>query len=245
MSDPEAAPQKYATRRLKKQAKASFPCFQCGAQVSYGSDRCPQCKSYYVKDVRPEDVDELLRAEQERDGSLDEIMRMHSSPLVHFEGEYSLMRLLEDERTDPGFVSECHQCGTVVEIDTNRCPMCGALLDQDDEGLVGVFKDMDFDSTPFEDADCPFCGDHVTLDSGTCPSCGRVLDAREKGDPNMKVLPVLRADNVVFLHLDIETGEIDILQRNPARHRYDQASMFLDLADNSGQGRGRPGLSRS
>jgi RNA polymerase subunit RPABC4/transcription elongation factor Spt4 len=245
MSDPGAVPQKYATRRLKKPASASFTCFQCGAQVGYDSDRCPQCRSFYVKDVKPEDVDELLRAEQERDRASDEIGRIHGSPLVHFDGEFNLMRLLEDDRADPGFVSECSRCGTVVEVETRTCPMCGTPLDQDDEGLVGVFKNMEFDPAPFEEADCPFCGEHVRLESGNCPECGRVLDTRDEGDPALKVLPVLRADNVVFMHLDIETGEIDILQRNAARRRYDQASMFLDLAENGGHGRTKPGLSRS
>lgn len=245
MSVPEAAPERYATRRLKRPARASFTCFQCGAQVSYDSDRCPGCKAFYIKDVRPEDVDELLRAEQARDANMDEIMKVHRSPLVHFDGELSLMRLLEDEKADPGFVSECSHCGTVVEVETDRCPMCGTPLDGDDEGLVGVFKDMEFDPAPFEEADCPFCGEHVRLESGSCPECGRALDTHDEGDPTLKVLPVLSADNVVFLHLDIETGEIDILQRNAARRRYDQASMFLDLADNGGHGRGRSGLSRS
>jgi RNA polymerase subunit RPABC4/transcription elongation factor Spt4 len=245
MSDPEDARERCATRRLKRPAAASFKCFQCGAQVGYDSDRCPGCKSFYVKDVRPEDVDELLRAEQERDGGVDEIMRVHGAPTVRVEGEFSLMRLLEDERTDPGFVTECRRCGTVIELDTDRCPMCGAPLGQDDEGLVGVFKDMEFDPSPFEEADCPFCGEHVRLALGSCPECGRALDTRDDGDPNLKVLPLLKADNVVFVHLDIETGEIDILQRNAARHRYDQASMFLDLAENGGHGRTKPGLSRS
>lgn len=245
MTDPEARPPKPAMRRLKKPAGASFTCFQCGAQVSYDSDRCPKCKSFYIRDVRDEDVDELMRAEQARE-PLDEFLDSHGPPLIHFDAEFGLMKLLEDEHADPGFVSECSHCGTVVEVDTQRCPMCGTPLDMDDPGLVGVFKDMEFDPGTLEDSDCPYCGERVNLDSGVCPACGEKLESRDGADPSRKVLPVLVADNVVFLHLDIETGEIDILQRNAARHRFDQASMFLDLAGNGGHGhaRGRPGLSR-
>ena len=244
MNDPDSRPPRHAEARLKTPAGATFTCFQCGAQVSYESDRCPKCKSFYIRDVRDEDVDELLKAEQARE-PLEEFIDMHGSPLVHFDAEIGLMKLLEDERTDPGFVSECPHCGTVVEVETHRCPMCGTSLDTDDPGLVGVFKDMDFDPGPFEDADCPYCGEHVSLDSGSCPACGEALDLSDESDPALKVLPVLCADNVVFLHLDIETGEIDILQRNAARRRYDQASIFLDLAENGGHGRRDPGLSRS
>mgnify|MGYP001029601893 CR=1 FL=1 len=52
------------------------------------------------------------------------------------------------------------------------------------------------------------------------------------------------ARDVVFLHLDIATGEIDILRRNTARHCYDQMSLHLKGAGNGEAAKGRSGLSR-
>lgn len=224
---------------------ASFTCFQCGAQVPFDTDRCPQCRSFYVKDVRDEEIDELLRAESTGESALGDFVDAHGSSMVHFDTEIGLMHLLEDDRTDPGFVSECSRCGTVVELDTDRCPMCGATLTLEDHGLVRIFKDMDIAPGPVEEADCPYCGEHVTLESGHCPVCDKILDVRDGGrDPLLKVCPVLLADNVVFMHLDIGTGEIDILQRGLGRPRYHQMSLLLDWAGNGDQGADRKAPSR-
>ena len=58
--------------------------------------------------------------------------------------------------------------------------------------------------------------------------CGNVLENCDPQDPNKKVRPVLRADNVVFLHLDITTGEVNFVQRSRKKVGYDQVSIQLD-----------------
>ncbi len=218
----------------KSAVKRSFACFQCGAQVSYEADRCPRCKASYIRDVRAEDVDELLRAEEMRDAPMDDIVDREGSPVVHFDAETGVMHFLEDDSGEPDFAFECTHCGTVVELNTDRCPICGTRLELGDTGLVGMFTDMEFDPGPFEEVDCPFCGEHVTLDSGKCPSCSNDVCGDRDHDPASKIKPVLRADNVVFLHLDIVTGEINFLQRNAARAGYEQASVQLDGIGNNG-----------
>jgi rubrerythrin len=212
----------------------TFTCYQCGAQVSFDSERCPRCKSFYLKNLRDEDVDELLRAEQMRDTPLDDFVERANSPVVHFDAETGVMHFLEADKGEPDFVFECAHCGTVVELNTDRCPICGTKLELGDTGLVGMFTDMEFDAGPLDDADCPFCGEKVSLDSGKCPACSNDLGACGDCDPAHKVRPVLRAENVVFLHLDIVTGEINFLQRNTARHGYDQVSVQLDGIGNGG-----------
>lgn len=242
-----------AKRGTSKQAKtptqgsagASFTCYQCGARVSYDSDQCPKCRSSYIKGLKDEDVDELIKAEEMPEEPTEDFVEAHGSSVVHFDADITIMNLLDDDRTDPGFVSECSHCGTVVELSTSRCPMCGTPLEHLSVGLVDMFADMEFDPEPFEDADCPYCGEHVTLRSGDCPSCGKAVDVRDERDPTLKVRPVLTARDVVFLHLDIETGDINVLKRNTMRHRYDQMSVHLNGADNGHQSKGRSGLSRS
>ncbi len=237
-------PSERAKRPTRSSAGASFSCFQCGAKVSYDSDRCPKCRSSYIKGLKEEDVDELLKAEKALDEPFVDFVEAHGSTVVHFDADISMMNLLDDEGADPGFVSECSNCGTVVEINTSRCPMCGSALEHLNVGLVDMFADMEFDPQPSEDADCPYCGEHVTLRSGDCPSCGKTVGFKDAHDPALKVSPVLKARDVVFLHLDIATGEIDILKRNTARHCYDQMSLHLNGAGNGEAAKGRSGLSR-
>lgn len=213
---------------------ASFTCFQCGAQVRYDSDRCPKCKSFYIRDVTDEDMEELTRAEQTQDGLLDDIVEREGSPVVHFDAETGVMHFLEDDHSDPDFVFECTHCGTLVELNTDRCPICGTKLELGDTGLVGIFTDMEFDTDPLEEMDCPFCGDHVSFHSGSCPACGKDMDMSDDRGQVRKVRPILRADNVVFLHLDIITGEVNFLQRNVAKRGYDQLSVQLDGIGSNG-----------
>jgi len=222
----------------------SFPCFQCGARVPYDSDACPRCRAAYIRDVKIEDVDELLRAEEMRDLPLDDFVDRAGSPVVHFDAETGVMHFLEDDNGEPDFAFECTHCGTVVELNTDRCPICGTRLELGDTGLVGMFTDMDFDPGPFDDADCPFCGEHVTLVSGKCPSCLNNVCSECDHDPAGKIRPVLRADNVVFLHLDIGTGEINFLQRTTSRAGYEQASVQLDGIGNNGFDQDWSSLSR-
>lgn len=236
---------RHAKRQADRPAGASFTCYQCGARVSYDSDQCPGCRSFYIRGLRDEDINELVKAEELCEEPEVDLVDNHGSSVVHFDADMDIMSLLDDGRAEPGFVSECSHCGTVVELSTSRCPMCGTPLEHVSVGLVDMFADMEFDPEPFEDADCPYCGEHVTLRSGDCPSCGEPVDVRDERDPMLKVRPVLTARDVVFLHLDIETGEIDILKRNTTRHRYDQMSVHLDAADESGRGKGRTGPLRS
>lgn len=208
-------------------AAKTFNCFECGAKVPYDSDRCPRCGSLYVLGLKDADVDEMLRAEQADDGTLDEIIRAARLPMVHFDAEIGVMQLLESDQGGPDIVFECNHCGALVEVNTDRCPICNTALKLGDTGLAGLFTDMEFDHDPLVDADCPFCGEHVALDSGKCPSCSAVVTG-PNADAANRVNPILKAENVVFVHLDIETGAVNFLQRAKRNLRYDHASVQLD-----------------
>jgi len=127
---------------------------------------------------------------------------------------------------------ECMECGAVVPEESDRCPVCGSQLDEGDTGIVRFFEGMDFDCGSLLEADCPYCGEHVSLMSGKCTSCGKEVLTEDPGDPDKKVTPVVRGDNVVFLHLDVETGELNYLQK---MHKMGMQSVTL-LIDGSGRG---------
>jgi methionyl-tRNA synthetase len=75
---------------------------------------------------------------------------------------------------------------------------------------------------------CPFCGEHVSLKAGKCPACGTAVEAVESKDAAKKVAPVVRSENVVFLHLDVETGELNYLQKLAHRLGLGRVSVKLD-----------------
>lgn len=230
-------------RRAEPAVVSAFDCYQCGAKVPYDADRCPKCGSFYIRGLKDEDVDEMLRAEQAHQGALDEIMHAARLPVVHFDAEMGVMQLLEEDQCGPDVVFECNHCGALVEVSTDRCPICNTVLKLGDTGLAGLFAGMDFDPGPLQEGDCPFCGEYVRLEAGSCPSCGSVVAAPE-GGPADKVMPLLRAENIVFVHLDIETGSLNFLQRTGRNARYEQVSVQLEGIGTSGFDREWSSLSR-
>lgn len=238
-------PGKAPGKRTKGPAGASFRCCQCDAVVGSDSDRCPGCGAFYIRGLKDEDVDELSRAELLSEEPSVDFVEAHRSSTVQFDADIDIMSLLDDGITDPGFVSECSHCGTVVELSTSRCPICGTPMEHLKVGLVDMFTGMEFDPEPFDDADCPYCGEHVRPRAGDCPSCGKAIGFKSRRDPDMKVKPVLRDRDVVFIHLDIDTGDISVLRRDRTRHRYDQGLLHLNGAEDGSQGRAREGLPKS
>lgn len=241
----EAADPKGHGRHAASPGARAFSCFQCGAQVPRDSDRCPKCKAFYVRGVKSEDVDELLRVEDMKEAAMEDFVERIGTSVIHFDADTGVMQFMGDRIRDPDISFECARCGTLVEFSTDRCPMCGSRPGLEDSGLMAIFDGMVFNPAPIRDADCPFCGERVSLDSGRCPKCSKDLGKCDERDPMWKVNPVLRLNNVVFLHLDIETGEISILQRNPAGRGYDHAFMRLDEVAGADAERSRCGSSRS
>lgn len=230
-------------RREREPQEESFECFQCGARVPYSSDRCPSCMSYYIRGLRPTDVDELLRAEEMRDPDMGDFIESLSSPVLHFDAETGVVRFMDGQSPRAAGL-ECQQCGTVIEMTTDACPMCGHIMAQPDLGLIGVLDGSEFDPGRLQDVDCPFCGERVTLKHGRCPDCGELLERAGRGEPGSKLLPVLRLSGVVFLRLDVDAGEICFLRRNGTGCGYGHALIGLGHADGDVHGRTRSGSSR-
>jgi hypothetical protein len=82
-----------------------------------------------------------------------------------------------------------------------------------------------------EELDCPHCGEHVSLAQGACPACHEKV---EGADSAGKIEPVVHGDNVVFMHLDVETGELNYLQRLAKRLGFEQMTVHLDGIGQSG-----------
>ena len=218
-----------------KAEPGSFNCLECGAPLSLGADRCPKCNSRYVE-ISDEALKELESAEMDiGDESEDgEVVEKESAPCIHFDLETGTVSYLEDDDKASDFMLECSHCGTEIEFDTDRCPICGTALESSDVGLVSLFTDMKFDEVKEDEMDCPLCGEHVTLTKGKCPACSEIVQGGDPRDPSAKVDPVIHNDNVVFMHLDVVTGELNYLQRLAKKLGFEQLTVQLDCINKPG-----------
>ncbi len=211
-----------------REMQEAFKCIQCGAMVPVDSERCPKCKVLYVAGVHDEELMQLQLAEMEDVDDTMDLLDRSDSPVIHFDAELGIINYLEEDKNEADFVFECSHCGTLIQFDTDKCPICGTALELGDTGLVGLFANMDFDGDPLTEVDCPFCGEHVSLKAGKCPACGTAVEVVESKDAAKKVAPVVRSENVVFLHLDVETGELNYLQKLAHRLGLERVSVKLD-----------------
>ncbi|MBU0623526.1 MAG: hypothetical protein KJ672_01640, partial [Candidatus Thermoplasmatota archaeon] len=207
-------------------AQETFPCVQCGAAVPLEAERCPICQSLYIKDVSDEALDEAELAESALDEDANAFVATEATPCIHFDADTGTISYLENDNSDPDFMLECSHCGTAVQFSIDKCPICGTKLDVTDTGIVSLFADMEFGENDLEEElDCPFCGDHVSLVHGACPSCKENVEGADAAE---KIEPVIHGDNVVFMHLDVETGELNYLQRLAKRLGFEQMTVHLD-----------------
>jgi uncharacterized protein with PIN domain len=218
-----------------KAEPGSFNCLQCGAPLSLGADRCPKCNSRYVE-ISDEALKELESAEMDVGDEAEDgdVVEKEDAPCIHFNLETGTVSYLEDDGRDSDFMLECGHCGTEIEYDTDRCPICGTALGLSDTGLVSLFTDMKFDEMKEDEMDCPLCGEHVTLTKGKCPACSEIVQGWDPMDPSTKVDPVIHNDNVVFMHLDVVAGELNYLQRLAKKLGFEQLTVQLDCINKPG-----------
>ena len=129
------------------------------------------------------------------------------------ENDHSDIGFAEGDEIFIDFAIECENCGTLIEYLTERCPICGRKFDLADTGLASLFSDMEFDSEDAAEIDCPVCGERVRPFRGKCPACKEAIGFNRNDSAGAKVDPIVRDENIVFVHLDVEAGEVNCLQR--------------------------------
>jgi len=156
----------------------------------------------------------------------------------HFDAETGRVTYLDDEKSSFGTVCECHRCGTALQFEAERCPVCGTRFDEGDSGIVRLLVEGPFEWKDGPEMDCPQCGEHVTLIEGTCPACGATVMPPEGEEPDVPCGQVVNAENVVFVHLDVESGEVEYLQRLQKNRGFEHLAVHLSDAgsDNSQEG---------
>jgi rubrerythrin len=226
----------------------SFSCLACGTKMPFDGDACPKCHAKYIHDISPTMLAELELAESTpvNDDDLDNIdeLDFNGAPIIHFDAMDGVMNYLERQTDGADFVLECSNCGTLIQLDIDRCPLCGTALEASDIGLLSLIRGSDFDEESFTELECPQCGEHVTLSDGRCPSCDSVIADMAPETPARKLIPIIETENVVFIHIDLETGDMNWLQRHLNRVAIEHSTIQLDGIGNGGFDEDWQGLSR-
>ncbi len=144
------------------------------------------------------------------------------------EHDQGVISFAEGDEIFIDFAVECTNCGTMIEYLTDRCPMCGKRFNVADTGLVSLFCDMDFDTDRAAEIDCPVCGVRIRPVRNKCPDCGEPIGFTGSHDPGIKVDPIVHDENVVFVHLDVESGEVNCLQRVENGSGFEHLSVHVE-----------------
>lgn len=236
---PKAAPRQPRIR--------TFECPECGARIPEQSEMCPVCHIRYLKDICPDAVNELDQAMSDVGHGLSDLIEIHdvdSLPVLHFDTFDGIMNFLEDDSAEAEFVLECPHCSAVVQFDVDRCPICSTALESNDVGLLSLLRGTDFDSSDMTELECPHCGEHVSLEDGACPECGsQIFDPEGSGDEK-KLVPIVGSDNIVFVHMDLEKGDLNYIQKHLRKAALDHVSIQLEQIGNSSFDNDWKGLSR-
>ncbi|HUW42981.1 MAG TPA: hypothetical protein VMW02_01950 [Thermoplasmata archaeon] len=185
------------------------------------SERCPKCGTAYIKDEISAEAEE---AEIDAELALDDIFE-DAFPLFeqdelgcgYFDVDRGIVAYVEPRHGKKDIVFECLNCKTILEFEAKRCPFCREPLKKIEEGIIeivnGVIVGEDLDMENSQDVFCPICGDLLALDSGHCIVCETELVS--PSDEHLASLcPIVSTDNLIFLHLDVENGELNYLSNS-------------------------------
>lgn len=206
-----------------------FSCVKCGIELEAHTNECPICGEKYL-DLPKDALDQLEKAEAEEDSaSLAVGEESEDKPqCVVFDAEEGVIDFIQKDSKAFEVALICSECGTALEFATDSCPICGADMDTPDAGLVGLVSEMTFEGDASEEMVCPNCGEEVTLEKGKCPQCGESIIRADPGGKTKKLNPVVRGENVVFLHLDVEAGELSYLQRGLKKEGFEKMTVRLE-----------------
>ena len=244
-SSPSDTPAKASAPRTPR--PRTFECSECGARIPEQSEMCPVCHIKYLKDICPEALEELDKAMSDAGRELSDLIEIHdvdSLPVLHFDTVEGIMNFLEEDSAEAEFVLECPHCSAVVQLDVERCPICSTELESSDIGILSLLRGTDFDSTEMSELECPQCGEHVSLSDGACPECGsQIVDPEGSGDEK-KLIPIVGSDNIVFVHMDLEKGDLNYVQKHLSKASLDHISIQLEQIGGGDFNHDWKGLSR-
>lgn len=196
-----------------------FACLNCRSPGRYGMDRCSSCGTKYVWADVPE-CDEAI-ADQSGCGTYGEVAAplfdQKSVECGYLDVERGVFAFTGPDCPNKYELSECQNCGTMLEISVRSCPLCSGATKKVNGGLValvaGAAQRGMLDADPPGEMFCKSCGDFEPQREGRCSSCGGepMPHSERMSGPAQRMIQV---ENAVFIHLNIETGKLEYLLDN-------------------------------
>ncbi|OGS43653.1 MAG: hypothetical protein A3K76_04325 [Euryarchaeota archaeon RBG_13_57_23] len=206
-----------------------FMCMKCGCTLKAHTTECPICGERYI-DLPKDALDELEKAEKDSSTTLDEVVDKdeQNAPCIMFDAAEGVVDFIEKDARAFEVALICSECGTALEFATDTCPICGTAMENPDAGLAGLASELSFEEYASEEIDCPQCGEKVKLAKGKCPVCKTVVMRSDPHGILRKLDPVIHGDNVIFLHLDVKSGELNYLQRAVKKEGFEKMTIRLE-----------------
>lgn len=204
--------------RIEARSSVIFRCLKCATLVPAGSERCPKCGIAYIREELTAEAEEAeIDAELAFDDSFEDVSPLFEQDELacgYFDVDNGIVAYVKSRHGSREAVYECLNCKTILEFEVEKCPFCREPLKKIDEGIVGIVngaivgKDLDMEIS--KDVFCPICGDLLALDGGHCIVCETEL-VSSSNESLSSLLPVVSSGNLIFLHLDVENGDLNYL----------------------------------
>lgn len=198
-----------------KGSRNTFHCPSCGQVSSKGADSCDGCGARYVLQDSEFDLDAL--EESANDAKIDDfepVVVQDSLDCGYFDVDSGTMSFTGPACENKYELSECQNCGTMLEVPVKKCPLCGGGTKKMTGGLGTVlsgavaWRSLDRDS--LTKVYCQMCEEMVFARNGRCDNCGGDLAPQSENLSNPIIRPT-SADPVVFVHVNFEAGKVSYL----------------------------------
>jgi len=193
----------------------TFRCLNCGRIGREGMDRCEECGTRYIWgdfEVPLDDSEASVGNDKMED--FEPIVEQKAVDCGYFDVASGKVAFTGPSCANKYELSECQNCATMIEVPVRSCPLCGGNTKKIVGGLGAVLSGaLAWGSMNGESRTkvfCQSCGEIVAARNGKCELCGGNLIPQSESLSN-PILRPMSAESVVFVHLNVESGEMSYL----------------------------------
>jgi len=224
----------------EKPGSKEFYCLNCHSPGRHGMDHCLACGTRYVwEDVPDDDAERGEAAEGNVTDDVESLFNHEAIECGYFDVEGGVFAFTGPTCSNRYELSECQNCGTLLEVPVKSCPLCGGALKRIMGGVAalvsGAVTGGGIDADPSGQLFCQSCGDMATPIGGRCNNCGSRLTPQSENLSN-PVLRMMPSESISFVHLNVESGMMECLSKSDRpesagfeSERFREASPVTDI----------------
>ena len=190
-----------------------LPCLNCSASINYGDERCSECGTRYVWEDILDFLSQTIGMEGNGADGIEPLFDQGGVECGYFDVKNGVVAYVGRPKAGDGPL-ECTRCGTILEIELTRCPLCGGTTKRMVSGIAKIITGLIPNADEVSDS-----MDEIPLgrdSDGEEYSPFEYLHGHDTIDDSRPILPSLPSEKGFFVHLNVESGEIDYLTRDLA-----------------------------